>query len=134
MNRADEQGVAAVELALLLPFLVTIVFGIAELGQALNTHKAVQEAVGEGVLYAAYNPADASGARDRVVDAVSWPALTLAEVTVTCPTAETVTVTVVHQHDLFTPIVGDLLGGQITMSVDATDDVLSTSTTCVADP
>jgi Flp pilus assembly protein TadG len=44
----DERGAAAVEFALVLPLLVTLVFGIVQAGLALNTKLTLTHAVREG--------------------------------------------------------------------------------------
>ena len=45
---ADEGGVVAVEFALVLPLLVTLVFGIVQFGLALNTKLTLTHAAREG--------------------------------------------------------------------------------------
>jgi Flp pilus assembly protein TadG len=45
---ADERGVVAVEFALVLPLLVTLVFGIVQFGLALNTKLTLTHAAREG--------------------------------------------------------------------------------------
>ncbi len=47
-SRDTERGAAAVELALLLPILLVLVFGIVEFGRAYNTKLQLSAAVREG--------------------------------------------------------------------------------------
>lgn len=60
VRRADERGAAAVELALIFPLLVSLLFGIIWFGFVYADHIAVSNAVREGARYGA--AADAANA------------------------------------------------------------------------
>lgn len=53
--RKTERGQAMVEMALILPILILIVFGIIEFGRIFNTKLIVSNAAREGARYAAVN-------------------------------------------------------------------------------
>lgn len=67
-----EHGASAVEFALVIPFLVLLLFGMITTGFAYNDHLSITNAVREGARYGAavdYSPASANWAtsvRDRV--------------------------------------------------------------------
>ncbi|WP_342672578.1 TadE family protein [Micromonospora mirobrigensis] len=103
--RAD-QGAAAVEMALVLPLLLLLVFGIIDFGRLLNQQITVTEAAREGARVASFGGDPAPRARLVAGDDVqvalnqrcSGPDLTRdAEVTVT------------HRFTFVTPV--GLLGG-----------------------
>jgi Flp pilus assembly protein TadG len=50
--RAADEGTAAVEMALALPVLVSIIYGIFSFGQILEADAGMQSAIGEGARYA----------------------------------------------------------------------------------
>jgi Flp pilus assembly protein TadG len=47
----DERGAAVVELAIALPVLVTMIYGIFTLGQLFESNAGIQHALGEGARY-----------------------------------------------------------------------------------
>jgi Flp pilus assembly protein TadG len=49
--RRDERGAAALEMALALPPLVTMIYGIFTLGQVFEAQAGMQHALGEGARY-----------------------------------------------------------------------------------
>ena len=52
-SNTNERGAAAVELALILPLLLLILFGIMEFGRAYNVQVSLTQAAREGARYAA---------------------------------------------------------------------------------
>jgi len=102
-----DRGAAAVELALLLPVLLMIVFGIVDFGRMLNAQIAVTEAARE----AAHAYAMGGNYQQRV-DTVTTNLKTSGAVTVspvtTCPAApgpnDDATVTVTYQFSYVTPV------------------------------
>jgi hypothetical protein len=114
-------------LAILLFFLAA---GIVDVGRALFTYLAVQDAAQEGTLFASHKPADASEIQDRVVNSTAFPALLAGNVEVSCPDGsptggDMIAVRVTHEVDLITPIVGPLLGGTIELSSEHTGQVFN---------
>jgi Flp pilus assembly protein TadG len=49
--RRDNRGAAIIEMALALPVLVTMIYGIFTLGQAFEAQAGMQHALGEGARY-----------------------------------------------------------------------------------
>lgn len=133
MNMND-RGAGLVETALLVPLLLLLFFGVAELGHAYFVSIRVQEAAQEGVTYAAINPSDPSGARTRAVEASSSLPISLANVAVSCPSADRVIVTVSHSVSIVTPVLSQITGATINLARSETSAVLSTSSPCIPSP
>lgn len=55
--RRDEQGAAAIEAAIALPVLITMIYGIFTIGQMFEANAGIQHALGEGARYATLCPA-----------------------------------------------------------------------------
>jgi hypothetical protein len=105
--RRNDCGSAAVELALVLPLMLLVVFGVIDFGRMLNTQITLTEAAREGARAAALG-FDPAARVDRTVNG-----MTLASTTVTpCPdddlTADAV-VTVTHAFRPVTPL-GSFMG------------------------
>ena len=49
--RSDEQGAAAIEMALSVPVLISMIYGIFTLGQVFEAQAGMQHALGEGARY-----------------------------------------------------------------------------------
>jgi Flp pilus assembly protein TadG len=49
--RRDEHGAAVIEMALSLPILITMIYGIFTLGQLFEANAGMQHALGEGARY-----------------------------------------------------------------------------------
>jgi len=116
-SRADD-GQSAVELALVLPLLVALMFAVAQIGLVVRAQIMVLHAAREAVRVVAVNPdADAEGA------ALSAAQLDAARTTVIVAgdTAPGGLVTVEVSYDVATdvPIVGPLFG-DVQVSGDAT--------------
>lgn len=131
----DERGAATVELALFAMFLVMIVSGIVDLGRGMYTAIALNDAVQEGAMYAAFtddvagSPVSTADIALRVTSATDSLVLGSGDVTVTCveqPRARQpssrVTIEVAHNLDLITPFVSDWFGGTHTLVRSATSE------------
>lgn len=85
MAHQEEHGAAAVELALVLPLLLLVVFGIIQFGIAYNAQLALSAGAREGVRALAINP----GATDAVARtrqaAAPLAAGSVAVTTTACP-------------------------------------------------
>jgi Flp pilus assembly protein TadG len=72
--RRDERGVAATEMALALPVLVTMIYGIFQVGLLYQANAGMQHALGEGARFAtlcvrsgnACNPPTDTQIKDRI--------------------------------------------------------------------
>lgn len=127
----SERGVSALEVALLLPFLLLITMGIVDLGRIMYFQLGVQEAAQEGIVYASIEPDDPTGIVARTMEAMSVPELQAGSVVVTCPSSTRVEVAVSHQVDLITPVISQLVGGTFTATSEATTQVFSLTESCV---
>lgn len=108
-----DRGAAAVELALVLPVLLLVVFGCIDFGRMLNAQIALTQAAREGARWAALGQSNVAG---RVNNAAGG--LTPISTTVTaCPANATLgqnaTVTATYTFSYITPIgaISTLIGG-----------------------
>ncbi len=111
MRFRPEEGSSIVELAVVMPLLVMLLTGVADVGRMLWIKAALEEAAQEGATYAVFNPTgDIEGrirtSSDSPID-FSDPAE--ATIEITC-VSDTITVTVGHNVELMTPFMADLLG------------------------
>ena len=125
-----ERGVSATEVALMMPFLLMVTMGIVDLGRIMYFQLGVQEAVQEGVAYASIEPDDPAGIITRTVEANSAPELATTDVSVTCPTSTSVTVSASHAVGMLTPFVNQIVGGGFTVTSSGTTTVFSLNETC----
>ena len=118
----DRRGSAAVEFALVLPFVLTVVLALVQVGLLVRDRLLVESAVRSGARTAAVDPGD-DAVREAVLRAA--PALDPAGVTVSVarPGAqgEPVTVTVSYVDAIRVPIVAWLFPHGVTMRAEATD-------------
>lgn len=124
-RRTDDRGAAAIEMAIILPILILLGFGVIDLGRVLFTYIAVQEAAQEGAMYGSFIPDDHSAVRQRVIESVDSPVLEAGEVTVTCPGSDRLEVGVTHELELLTPLVGGWFGGSVTLTRTVSGQVFS---------
>lgn len=66
-----DRGAAAVEFALVLPILITVVLGIIDFGFAFNTQISLTQAAREGVRYEALDMDDPEGEAETAFNSVS---------------------------------------------------------------
>lgn len=109
-ERRGERGAAAVEFALILPILATLLFGIIDYGDMLSVRQAVSQAAAEGARAAAVNPDDgakaaaAMAAVEDALDAHGEECTAACDVEiVACGSAECAEVTVVIDYDALIP-------------------------------
>lgn len=104
MRISPESGASAVELALLLPILVLIIFGIFQFGLAFNNYLAITHAAREGARLASVGSFNEATVRERAIPA------TPTSITVTYPNGQQqgqpVTVTVRDDYLLEIPFFG----------------------------
>lgn len=125
LPRSYDQGVAAVEMAIVLPLLVYLVFGTIDMGQVLATHIALQEATHEGAMYGSFAPNDHTAVRQRVIESLDSPSLDAGDISVTCPSGDQIAVSVSYDVQLVTPIVSSWFGDSITLTKTVTGRILS---------
>ena len=116
-----------VETAFMAILLIVLVMGIIDLGRAIFTDISIQEAAQEGAMFGAFEEnATVAQIQQRAVDSTSSPALATSDVAVACSTVAKskkdgtrVEVTVSHALDLITPVVGQWMGGSLTLTKTA---------------
>uniref|UniRef100_A0A7C1J7Q0 Pilus assembly protein n=1 Tax=Ammonifex degensii TaxID=42838 RepID=A0A7C1J7Q0_9THEO len=108
MRHREERGQATVELALVLPVLILILFGIMEFGRLFSAYLVITNAAREGARLAAVGGDDAAVVA-RVVDAAGSLDRTALSVTVEPPASDRFSgtqarVTVSYSVYLLTPV------------------------------
>lgn len=115
--RKKEGGQALVELALLIPILLIIIFGIVEFGRVFHAHLAVSHASREGarigVVVGGAGTAD-SDIKERVMSSAVSLNLSEDNIEITPSLSSrsrgsALTVEVSYQVPLYTPFIGDLI-------------------------
>jgi Flp pilus assembly protein TadG len=71
-----EEGTAAIEFALMIPLLLTLMMGVVDLGFAIYTGMQVYSAAEAGALYAARNGWDSAGISSAVTGATGTSGIT----------------------------------------------------------
>ncbi len=123
-DRRGGSGQSAVELALLLPFLLWVGAGVVDFGRVYYHDVVVISAARAGARAAADLRNTDAVVRQAVKDDAAPLAVTDGDITITPAGARssgtTVTVMVVHRFEPITPLVGSLFpGGNITISRSA---------------
>jgi len=129
--RKTEQGQAIVEMALVLPILIMLIFGIVEFGRILNTYMIVTDLSREGAREGAV------GGTDGDIETTVWSNGTAADLEVSDLTVlinpasgsirargTSVEVQVSYPVDIIAPVIGTIIGdpyivtSQTTMRVE----------------
>ena len=116
-------GAAAVEMALVLPILLLLVFGIVDFGRAYNAKVTLTHAAREGVrVWALKAPADPSTAGTQAEATTQAAATGLTGVTVVTPASCTfgtsTTLTATADFTYITPLIAQLVPGTTTLSAE----------------
>jgi Flp pilus assembly protein TadG len=118
----SEPGVALVEFALILPLVLTLALGSVDLGRGLVSYVELEQAAQEGAIFGSFAPDEPAIIEDRVRTSadglIDLSDATAVQVDVTCPSGK-VMVELRYTLPLFTPIVGQLLGGSLSLRADA---------------
>lgn len=124
--RKNQQGQSMVELALILPIIIIILFGILEFGRIFHSYIIITNAAREGARVAVVGKPD-SEITARIREAAPLPqADTKLHITKLEPnqTARTpglpLTVEVTYDIDLVTPLFSDILPNPMTLTAQAT--------------
>jgi Flp pilus assembly protein TadG len=114
LSLAKERGAVAVELALVLPVLILLMFGIIEISRAYNAQATLASAAREGVRVVAIGKNDAAAIDRALLTANAMtPQVNASNVSVTrspaaaantCPVDSTVTVTITYTMTTLTGI------------------------------
>lgn len=121
-RRESAPGMALVEFSLILPLLLALALGSVDLGRGLVSYVELEQAAQEGAIYGSFAPDDPARIEDRVRTSaeglVDLADATAVDVEVTCPSGK-VMVELRYTLPLFTPIVGQLLGGSLSLRANA---------------
>jgi uncharacterized membrane protein len=122
-----QRGAVAVEMALVLPFLLLLVLGIVDVGRILFTYVSVVDAAHEGAMFASFEPANPAAIRDRVVFSTDDLSLDPSQVDVTCK-ADHVDVEVHHDVNVLTPLIDRIIGKSVRLAKEVSGTVLTGGT------
>ena len=107
----EKKGQALVEMAIILPVLVALVFGMMDFARVLNGYLATTEASREGARAAALRGTDAEVvlAVNKAAPTLEPSKLTIVTVPATRVRGDAVTVTVTYDIEIITPLVNTML-------------------------
>jgi Flp pilus assembly protein TadG len=119
-----QRGAAAMEMAIMLPFLVILVMGVSDVGWLIWRRIELQEAVQEGTIYAAYNPDDPDETVARIVEGTNAP-ITEDQIRIRCLSGGSIVEVRVEQlREVFTTMI--IPEGLVEFNIVIRGDVLST--------
>lgn len=138
----QEGGQSLVEVALMMPVLLLMLMGVFDLGRMYFAFIAIQNAAGEGALYAAINPTCVYASDDCVdpdnavfrathespAGIVDWSRVTIevspADVT-GLSEGDPITIFVHYDYDILTPVVAPLFpSGQIRLTARGVQNII----------
>ena len=110
-NNKKITGQALVEMAIILPILIALIFGMTDFARVLNAYLATTEASREGARVAALSGNDAAVvlAVNAAVPNLDSTRLTVTALPATRSRGDAVTVTVTYSIDIITPLVNTML-------------------------
>ncbi len=125
--RKTERGQALVEMALVLPILIMLIFGIVEFGRILNTYMTVTELSREGARKGAVGGTD-SEIIATVQNNASAAGLKVSDLTVNIvPTSvgkrdrgTSVKVEVIYPVDIIAPVIGSMISDPFPVDAQTT--------------
>jgi len=121
--RRSKRGQSLVEIALILPILLIILFGILEFGRVFHSYLVITHAAREGARYGIISK-DVDEIKQKVQDASPGITLNLSDIDVNPSTNLTagvpLTISVEYQVDLFTPVLGDIIPNPVPISTSTT--------------
>ena len=112
----EDRGSAAVEFALVLPFLILLICGMIDFGRAYNARITLSHAARESVRVWALGGTDAEATAAATDAAVGLTVTSV--VPTTCSFGDPTTVTVTASFAYLTPIIADLSPGLSSLSTD----------------
>jgi hypothetical protein len=122
-----ERGAAAVEMAILLPFLLVLFTGITDVGWLIWKRIELQEAIQEGAIYFAYNPGGTARENEAITRtrAATNAPLKVSDFSASrpfCPTTGSKTFSLGVAHEVRLPV----SGMNTVINVTVSGDVLKT--------
>lgn len=119
----SEKGQSLVELALILPILIVILFGIIEFGRVFHSYLVITHAAREGARYGIICK-DAGMIKGKVEEVAVGIDLEPEDITINPTNNITpgipLTVTVNHEIELLTPVLADILPNPIQLTATST--------------
>jgi len=139
-----ERGQSLVEFALMLPVLLIMLMGTLDIGRMYFAYIAIQNAAGEGALYAAIHPdcvrasdgpqcADPNNAEFRAIHESPGGAVDWTRVTIEAEPADRsglregdpIAIQVRYQYDILTPVISPLVeDGKLGLTARAVQNVI----------
>lgn len=121
--KKSNRGQSLVELALVLPILITILFGILEFGRIFHSYLVITHAAREGARFGIISK-DVEQIKQKVLDAAPGIDLKMEDIDVNPSDNLTagipLTVTVDYEVELFTPVLADILPNPVPISASST--------------
>jgi Flp pilus assembly protein TadG len=105
MRRDTERGAAIVEMALILPLLIMLVFGIVEFGRAYNTKVTLTHSAREAVRVLAITQDPAKAQAAAVASATTLDAAQLSFTSTACVPGQPTQVTVSYPFSYDIPLI-----------------------------
>lgn len=106
---AHESGQSLLEFALLIPILLTLLFGGIEVGRMIYSQNAIAHAAYEGAYYGMLNPTDINGIKAEVLDIAVGVPLQAGDIEVSCEpcySGASIDVAITYRFEsVFTPLV-----------------------------
>ncbi|MBI3168696.1 MAG: pilus assembly protein [Chloroflexi bacterium] len=142
-KKNSQRGQSLVELALSLMVILMLLMGAIDFGVALFAYVSMRDAAQEGAVYGSIEPTDTDGiiartmaaADDIIIIEEADITISYSDSTKLCEGSTNVsgvdiphkiTVSIVHQHPVSTPLVGAMIGSQtITLRTQVTNTILS---------
>ncbi len=121
------RGQTLLELALALAFLLLVLAGLTDYGRALTVKIALTNAAREGAHYAAANPTDSAGIRQRVRQEAANAGVTLlddSDIAITGSPSQGQPITVTVQTRVPTVMAGFIGMNELVVQAQATAPVL----------
>ncbi len=121
--RRSGRGQSLVEIALVLPILLIVLFGVLEFGRIFHSYLVVTHAAREGARYGIISK-DVGAIKQKVQDASPGITLDLNNIEVNpssnLTTGVPLTISVEYQVDLFTPVLAGIIPNPVTISSSST--------------
>lgn len=118
-RRGGDRGAAAIELALILPILLVIVFGVIDFGRIVNTQVTLTEAAREGARALAFGQVPLTRAQ-QVTGTTDTQLVSTSACPSTANATNTATVTIKQTYTYITPIMALLGTAGSTRTLQAT--------------
>ncbi len=121
-GRMNDRGAAAVEMALVLPMLLLLIFGIIDFGRMLNAQITLTEAAREGARASVLGADPTAAARAASTNLGVIPVPTVAACPASPKPTDNATVTTTYTFHFITPVgaVAGLFGGTFGGDIDMT--------------